>query len=172
MCPFQKSGVGALISFRIVKDYVRKQVWKQKTEKKEMQVQWKAWSYAQYAGERERDRENTENYMLGVGGRLCEKGSHNVLFAEEICSREMWSNRTYTHRERETHTENYIQKTLTQYSIHVCVQCTRFIQVLTRTDRSTITLQCSLRAPTLTPKYIPRGISFLASSRFSCTEPA
>ena len=47
----------------------------------------------------------------------------------------------------------------------MCVQCTRFIQVLTRTDRSTIVLQCSLRAPTLTPKYIPRGISFFASSR-------
>ena len=56
----------------------------------------------------------------------------------------------------------------------VCVQCTRFIQVLTRIDRSTIVLQCSLRAPTLTPKYIPRGISFFASSRHPvlCTEPA
>ena len=42
-----------------------------------------------------------------------------------------------------------------------------FIQVLTRTDRITIVLQCSLRAPTLTPKYIPSGISLLASSRFS-----
>ena len=40
-------------------------------------------------------------------------------------------------------------------SMHVCVQCTRFIQFLTRTDRSTIVLQFSLRAPTLTPKYIP-----------------
>ena len=38
-----------------------------------------------------------------------------------------------------------------------------FIQVLTRTDRSTIVLQCSLRAPTQTPKYIPYGISFFAS---------
>ena len=71
-------------------------------------------------------------------------------------------------REREKkHSKNYIPKTLTQCFIHVCVQCTRFIQVLTRTDRSTIVLQCSLRAPTLTPKYIPHGISFLASSRFS-----
>ena len=56
----------------------------------------------------------------------------------------------------------------------MCVQCTRFIQVLTRTNRSTIVLQCSLRAPTLTPKYIPRGISFFVSSRHPvlCTEPA
>ena len=46
-----------------------------------------------------------------------------------------------------------------------------FIQVLTRTDRSTIVLQCSLRAPTLTPKYIPSGISFLTSSAL-CAESA
>ena len=94
-----------------------------KQKEGEAQVQWRAWSYAQYAGE--------------------------------------------TEREIERDTENYISKTLTQYStsLHVCVQCTCFIQVLRRTDRSTIVLQCSLRARTLTPKYIPRGISFLASSR-------
>ena len=89
------------------------------------QVQWKAWSYTQYAGERQREREREK--------------THKTL----------------------------LQKTLTQYSVlsYVCVQCTRFIQVLTRTDRSTIVLQCSLRAPTLTPKYIPCGISFFTSSR-------
>ena len=53
----------------------------------------------------------------------------------------------------------------------MCFQYTRVIQVLTRTDRSTIVPQCSLRAPTLTPKYIPSGISFLASSVL-CAEPA
>ena len=66
-------------------------------------------------------------------------------------------------RERETQKKLYFKNALTQCSIHVCVQCTRFIQVLTRTDRSTIVLQCSLRAPTLTPKYIPSGISSFAS---------
>ena len=76
-------------------------------------------------------------------------------------------------RERQSVRERKNRKTLLQNSNSmfcstcVCVQCTHFIQVLTRTDRSTIVLQCSLRAPTLTPKYIPRGISFLASSRFS-----
>ena len=73
-------------------------------------------------------------------------------------------------REREWERKHRLySKTLTQYFVLtcVCVQCTRFIQVLTRTDRSTIVLQCSLRAPTLTPKYIPSGISFLASPRFS-----
>ena len=99
-----------------------------KTEirKKENAGLMEAWNYAQYTGETERDRENTENS---------------------------------------------ITKTLTQCVLHVCVQYTRFIQVLTRTDRSTIVLQCSLTAPTLTPKYIPSGISFLASSVL-CVEPA
>ena len=60
-----------------------------------------AWSHAQYAGERKREREKTENSIP--------------------------------------------RKTLTQYtSIYMCV-CSMhtFIQVLTRTDRSTIVLQCS-----------------------------
>ena len=82
---------------------------------------------------------------------------------------------THSTREtlREREREKKHRKTIFQNSnsIHcstcVCVQCTRLIQVLTRTDRSTIILQCSLRAPTLTPKYIPSGISFLASSWFS-----
>ena len=103
-----------------------------KTEKKETQVQWKAWSYAQYVerqSEREREREKTHKTLF--------KNSNSIL-----CS------------------------------TCVCVQCTRFIQVLTRSDRSTIVLQCSLRVPILTPKYIPSGISFLASSPVLCTEPA
>ena len=92
---------------------------------------------------------------------------------------EAWSYAQYageTERERERereNTENYIPKTLTQYSsMYMCV-CSMhtFIQVLTRTDKSTIVLQFSLRAPTLTPKYIPSGISFLASSVL-CAEPA
>ena len=88
---------------------------------------------------------------------------------------EAWSYAQYVgEREREKHTENSIPKTLTQ-NLYMCV-CSMhtFIEVLTRTDRSTIVLQCSLRAPTQTPKYIPRGISFFASSRHPilCTEPA
>ena len=75
-----------------------------KTEdrKKEDTGLMEAWSYAQYAGERERERER-EN------------------------------------------TENYIPKTLTQYSsMYMCV-CSMhtYIQDLWRTDRSTIVLQCS-----------------------------
>ena len=67
-------------------------------------------------------------------------------------------------RQRESNTQKtrFQNNALTQCT-YVCVQCTRFIQVLTRTDRSTIVLQCSLRAPTQTPKYIPYGISFFAS---------
>ena len=93
---------------------------------------------------------------------------------------EAWSHAQYageTKRQRERkHRKLYSKKTLTQYSsMYICV-CSMhtFIQVLTRTDRSTIVLQCSLRAPTLTPKYIPNGISFFASSRHSvlCAEPA
>ena len=89
---------------------------------------------------------------------------------------EAWSYAQYvgeTKRERERKTQKlYFQNSNSiLYTTCVCVQCTRFIQVLTRTDRSTIVLQCSLRAPTLTPKYIPSGISFLASSVL-CTEPA
>ena len=89
---------------------------------------------------------------------------------------EAWSYAQYageTERVREHRETTLFQKTLTECTC-VCVQCTRFIQVLTRTNRSTIVLQCSLRAPTLTPKYIPSGISFLASSRHSVlyAEPA
>ena len=67
-------------------------------------------------------------------------------------------------RERETHRKLYF-KIMHSLNVlyNVCVQCTLFIQVLWRTDRSTVVLQCSLRAPTLTPKYIPHGISFFAS---------
>ena len=65
-------------------------------------------------------------------------------------------------RERNTKIHYFQNNALTQCTF-LCVQCTRFIQVLTRTDRSTIVLQCSLRAPTQTPKYIPYGISFFAS---------
>ena len=105
---------------------------KLKTEirRKENAGLMEAWSYAQYAGEIERERE------------------------------------------REKTQKTIFQKTLTQYSsMYMCV-CSMhtFIQVLRRTDRSTIVLQCSLRAPTLTPKYIPSGISFLASSVL-CAEP-
>ena len=42
-----------------------------------------------------------------------------------------------------------------------------FIQVLEGLTEVLTVLQCSLRAPTLTPKYIPRGISFLTASRFT-----
>ena len=84
---------------------------------------------------------------------------------------EAWSYEQYAgETERETHRRTLFQKLLLKICACVCVQCTRFIQVLTRTDRS----QCSLRAPTLTPKYIPSGISFFASSRHPvlCAEPA
>ena len=88
--------------FRDVKDVMRKQVWRQKTEKRGNAGLMVAWSYAQYAGE--------------------------------------------TESERERNTETIFQKTLqsTLQSIYMCV-CSMhtFIQVLTRTDRSTIVLQCS-----------------------------
>ena len=91
---------------------------------------------------------------------------------------EAWSHAQYAgegERVRaKTHRKKTIFQKLTQIftTIYMCV-CSMhtFIQVLTRTDRSTIVLQCSLRAPTLTPKYIPCGISFLASSVL-CVEPA
>ena len=77
---------------------------------------------------------------------------------------------THSTRERQRERKKKHRETLFQNSnsMYMCV-CSMhtFIQVLTRTDRSTIVLQCSLRAPTLTPKYIPSGISLLASSRFS-----
>ena len=47
-------------------------------------------------------------------------------------------------RERETHRKLYF-KIMHSLNVlyNVCVQCTLFIQVLWRTDRSTIVLQCS-----------------------------
>ena len=61
---------------------------------------------------------------------------------------EAWSNAQYAgERERERvreNTENSIQNSNSIQSIYMCV-CSMhtFIQVLTRTDRSTIVLQCS-----------------------------
>ena len=46
-----------------VKNVVRKQVWRQKTEKKENAGLMEAWSYAQYAGETESEREKTEKKL-------------------------------------------------------------------------------------------------------------
>ena len=69
-------------------------------------------------------------------------------------------------REREKHRKLCYKNNALIQCLYMCV-CSMhtFIQVLTRIDRSTIVLQCSLRAPTLTPKYIHRGISFFASAR-------
>ena len=86
----------------------------------------------------------------------------------EAWSHAQYAGETERERERENTQKTIFQKTLAQYSsMYMCV-CSMhtFIQVLGRTDRSTIVLQCSLRAPTLTPKYIPYGISFFASLGF------
>ena len=72
---------------------------KTENRKKENAGLMEAWSYAQYAGETERESKEQKLYY---------KKCSNSMFC--TC---------------------------------VCVQCTRFIQVLTRTDRSTIVLQCS-----------------------------
>ena len=53
-------------------------------------------------------------------------------------------------RERKKNKKTILQKTLTR-CIHMC-SMNMFYTSPRRTDRSTIVLQCSLRAPTLTPK--------------------
>ena len=51
------------------------------TERRKMQVQWRAWSCAQYAGEREREREReyTENYI-----KKCSNSMYMSVFNEHL----------------------------------------------------------------------------------------
>ena len=65
--------------------------------------------------------------------------------------------------EREKTQELYSTKDLDSLLYTYVCSMNTFIQVL----EGLTVLQCSLRAPTLTPKYIPHGISFLTASRFT-----
>ena len=69
-------------------------------------------------------------------------------------------------RDRERNTETTLFNNNTQ-SVHKTCSVNTFIQVLEGLTEVLTVLQCSLRAPTLTPKYIPHGISFLTASRFT-----
>ena len=72
-------------------------------------------------------------------------------------------------RESEREDKKYNKSTQSLFTTlytYVCSMNT-FIQVLEGLTEVLKVLQCSLRAPTLTPKYIPHGISFLTTSRFT-----
>ena len=93
----------------------------------------------------------------------------------EAWSYAQYAGETESERERERENNSITKNSNSMFCTCLCV-CSMhtFIQVLTRSDRSAIVLQCSLRAPTLTPKYIPSGISSFAPLRHSvlCAEPA
>ena len=54
-----------------------------KTENKETQVQWKAWSYAQYVGETERERERERERKKNTENNI-PKNSNSML-NEHVC---------------------------------------------------------------------------------------
>ena len=77
------------------------------------------------------------------------------------------------HSMRERHkekTQNSIQNNNAR-SVHSMCSVNTFIQVLYGLTEVLTVLQCSLRTPTLTPKYIPRGISVRWPPGL-CTNPA
>ena len=69
--------------------------------------------------------------------------------------------------EREKTQELYSTKDLDSLLYTYVCSMNTFIQVLEGLTEVLTVLQCSLRALTLTPKYIPHGISFLTASRFT-----
>ena len=77
---------------------------------------------------------------------------------------ESLSLRSIVGRDRERERRTILSRFTTLYT-YVCSMNT-FIQVLEGLTEVLTVLQCSLRAPTLTPKYIPHRISFLTASRF------